>query len=74
MRLDPKTTIASLLTAIPSSFLVFDKLGIAISGNEAKALGDVCSEFGIQFERFLKEMDGIDWNEEVPPSELWRNS
>jgi hypothetical protein len=74
VRLDPKTTVANLLTAIPSSFLVFNKLGIATSGNEAKALGDVCSEFGIHVEEFLKEMDGIDWNEEVPPRELSRNS
>jgi hypothetical protein len=74
LRLDPKTTIANLLTAIPSSFLVFDKLGISIRGNEAKALGDVCSEFGIRLEDFLAELDGIDWDQELPPSEISRKS
>ena len=36
MKLDPQTTVRSLLRAIPSSGLVFDKLKIKIDGEEKK--------------------------------------
>jgi hypothetical protein len=64
--LDPKTTVTRLITAIPSSALVFTRFGIAVEGNETKPLQEVCSNFGIHLEEFLAAMDDIDWNEELP--------
>ncbi len=69
MKLDPDTTVASLLVAIPSSALVFDKFGIAADGNEDRTLQEVCTDTGIGFEEFLQAMDEIDWSEESPISE-----
>ncbi len=64
MKLDPHTTVASLLIAIPSSALVFDRLGIVADGNEGKSLVKLCSDYNVSFERFLAGMDEIDWTHE----------
>ena len=70
MQLDPKTQLRALLIAIPSSALVFSKLGIPTQGNEGRTLEDLCAEFGVSFESFLKGMEEVDWSDEAPPSEL----
>ncbi len=64
MKLDPDTTVDSLLAAIPSSALAFDKLGIPIAGNKDKTVQEVCAERGMEFREFLRAMDEIDWETE----------
>jgi hypothetical protein len=59
--------VASLITAIPSSALVFAMLGITIKGSETKSLEEACSDSGVSLDRFLRAMDEIDWNDELPP-------
>ena len=66
MRLDPHTTVARLLIAIPSSALAFTRLGIPTGGNESKSLQQVCKDSNIGMERFLATLDDIDWNLESP--------
>ncbi len=66
MNLDSDTKLSSLLSAIPSSTLIFDKLGIVVAGNQNKTLQHVCADAGIQFEEFLRAMDEIDWEKETP--------
>lgn len=67
MKLDPKTKLASLLTAIPSAAAVLKKFHIPISGNEDKSLDELCAEHGITFDVFLKGVNELDWNEEYRP-------
>lgn len=66
MRLDPHTTVANLLAAIPSSALAFDRLGIIAQGNGSKSLQEVCADGGVSMEDFLRVMNEIDWNRESP--------
>ena len=66
MKLDPETTIGRLLTALPSSALAFDKLGVTIAGKTDKTLRELCMEEGVSFQQFLRAMDEIDWDEEPP--------
>ncbi|MGA8598989.1 MAG: hypothetical protein WB676_30095 [Bryobacteraceae bacterium] len=65
MKLDPETTVATLLAAIPSSMSVLKKFGI-VSGDENKTLRQVCDAHGIDFDRFLSAMNEINWKKEVP--------
>lgn len=67
MKLDPKTKLASLLTAIPSAAAVLKRFDIPISGNEDKMLDELCVEHGITFDLFLKGMNELNWNEEYRP-------
>lgn len=67
MKLDPETTIRSLLAAVPSSAVALDKLGVGVDGNEDKTLQQLCMEKGMQFEEFLRVMDDLDWEKETPP-------
>jgi hypothetical protein len=64
MRLDPQITVEGLLRAIPSSALVFEKLGIKADGNQKKTLQEVCTDRGIGLEQFLRELHEIDWEKE----------
>lgn len=64
MKLDPQTTVSSLVRAIPSSVLVFDKLEIKLEGNENKSLQEVCADRGMGLEEFLRQLDEIDWEKE----------
>lgn len=66
MRLDPDTLVSSLVEAIPTSVVVFDKFGVPLDGNNDKTLQQVCRDRGIDFERFLRAMNEIDWSEESP--------
>lgn len=66
MKLDPETTIGSLLAAIPSSAVVLNQLRIPVAGNEDKTLQQVCMRQGMQFQEFLRIMDEIDWEKETP--------
>ena len=66
MKLDPDTTVAELLAAIPSSTLVFSKFEILSDPNENRTLQQICADHGIEFEQFLGAMNEIDWNKEVP--------
>ncbi len=66
VKLDPETTIGSLLAAIPSSALALEKLSITVAGNQNKTLREVCVEEGMQFQNFLRVMDEIDWEKETP--------
>lgn len=66
MRLDPHTTVASLLAAIPSSALAFKRLGIVARGNESRSLQQVCTAGGVSMEEFLRVMNEIDWSRESP--------
>jgi hypothetical protein len=70
MRLDPDTSVSSLLAAIPSSAAVFTQFGIALDGNERKTLGQICADHGIDFERFLRAMNEINWDRESPSARL----
>ena len=69
MRLDPLTTLNSLLLAIPSSALAFERLGVATHGNESKTLQEICADKGISMDEFHREMDGLDWTRESPTIE-----
>ncbi len=64
MKLDPQTTIADLLRALPSSALVFEKLGIHPTNKENTSLQQVCADRGIDLAEFLRELDEIDWEKE----------
>ncbi len=71
VKLDPNTTVASLLSAIPSSGVVFEKLGIGSPGDtEKRTLGQVCADCGIPFEDFLLRLNEIDWHNESPPDRV----
>jgi hypothetical protein len=64
IKLDPQTRVASLLLAVPSARIIFDRLGIAVRGNDNQTLQQVCMDSNISLEDFLSTMDEIDWNEE----------
>lgn len=64
MKLNPDTTVARLLAAIPSSASVFEKLGIPPSRTEERSLQEVCREHGIHLEDLLQAIDELDWNKE----------
>lgn len=64
MEVDPSTTVATLLAAIPSSTQAFEKLGLRTAGNESKSVQQVCADEGIAVEQFLRAMDEINWNAE----------
>ena len=66
MRLDPQTKVASLLLAIPSAALAFNRLGIVAQGSENKSLEQVCADGGISMAEFMRVMNEIDWNDESP--------
>lgn len=66
MKLDPNTKVASLLAAIPSSTIVFDKFKIGLDSAHEMTLQQVCAQAGIEFDDFLRAMDDIDWHEEPP--------
>jgi iron-sulfur cluster repair protein YtfE (RIC family) len=74
MKLDPETTIGSLLAAIPSSAVALNKLNITIAGNKDKTLQQACTERGMQFEEFLRAMDEIDWEKETPQKDNRRTA
>jgi hypothetical protein len=65
VKVDPDTTVANLLTAIPSSALVLKRFGMA-SGDANKTLQQACADRGIEFEQFIRAMNAIDWNKEAP--------
>ncbi len=65
MRLDPQTTVDTLLRAIPSSAYVFEKLGIQATSQEKRSLQQVCADRGIGLEEFLRELDAVDWENEI---------
>ncbi len=69
MRLNPHTTVGSLLTAIPSSAMVFEELGITVKGNRDKSLQEVCADAGVAVESFFQALDEIDWSKESLYSE-----
>jgi hypothetical protein len=43
---------------------VLEIFEITIDGNEEKSLQELCTEYGITFQTFLKGMDELNWNEE----------
>ena len=67
MKLDPKTKLGSLLTAIPSAAAVLKRFDIPVSGNEDKSLHDLCVEHKITFDAFLRGVNELNWNEEYRP-------
>lgn len=66
MKLDPEIAVAKLLAAIPSSALVLKRFGMASHVDANKTLQQACADHGIKFEQFLRAMNAIDWNEELP--------
>lgn len=64
MKLNPDTTVARLLVAIPSSASVLEKFGIEVSGTEERSLQELCRERGILLEEILRAIDELDWNKE----------
>jgi hypothetical protein len=70
LRLNPRTTVASLLAAIPSSAVVFNELGITTERSGGKSLEEICSANGIEIEKFLRALDEIDWEDEAPRDAL----
>jgi hypothetical protein len=65
MRFDSDTTVARLLTAIPSSAPVFEKFGIRADPAEKRTVQEVCMDHGISFEEFVRAINDADWSEEV---------
>lgn len=66
MKLDPQTTVESLLRAIPSSAIVFERFGITVDRSDKRSLEEVCTNQDIRIEEFLAGLDEIDWTEESP--------
>jgi hypothetical protein len=66
VKLDPDTKLGRLIGAMPSSAMVFEKLGIMVAGNEDRTLRQLCTEAGMSFDEFLRAMDEIDWEKETP--------
>jgi hypothetical protein len=66
MKIDPQTAVGSLLVAVPSAAIVFERFGIQVDENEKKTLQAVCTEHDIAMKEFLHAMDEIDWNGESP--------
>lgn len=64
IRLEPQTTVGSLLRAIPSTAIAFEKFEISTGESAEKSLHDVCVHRGIALEEFLRTIDEIDWTEE----------
>jgi hypothetical protein len=68
MKLDPNTIVASLLAAIPSSAIVFDRFKIGLDSAREMTIDQACASAGIEFADFLRAMDEINWHEEPPGS------
>lgn len=66
MKLDPQTTVESLLRAIPSSAIVFERFGISADQSDKRSLEEVFRDQGVRIEEFLADLDEIDWNKELP--------
>lgn len=66
MKLDPNTKVASLLAAIPSSTIVFDRFKIGVDSACEMTLQQACTAAEIEFDDFLRAMDEIDWHQEPP--------
>ncbi len=66
MRLDPQTTVGSLLRAVPSSATIFERFGIEADPSEEKTLEQVCTGRNVRIQEFLQAMDEVDWNKESP--------
>ena len=66
MKLDPNTKVSSLLAAIPSSGLVFDRFRIAPDTTSDLTLQQACAGAGIEFDEFLRALKEIDWRDEAP--------
>lgn len=64
MKLNPDTTVARLLGAIPSSASVFERFGIQASSAKEKTLEEVCKEQGVVLEELLETIEALDWANE----------
>lgn len=65
MKLDPDTTVAGMLAAMPSSAVVFERFGIPADLGEKTSLQQVCANCGVRLEEFLQAVDEIDWSSEL---------
>lgn len=65
MKLESETPLGDLLAAIPSASHVLRQLGVRLDGNERKTMGELCREYGIAFDDFLRAMDQLDWEQEA---------
>jgi hypothetical protein len=67
VQINPNTTLANLLAAIPSSRGVCHCLRLPLEGNGDKSVEQLCREAGVPFASFLQALDEIDWEEDYRP-------
>jgi hypothetical protein len=67
VQINPNTTLAHLLAAIPSARGVCDRLQIQLAGNGDKSVEQLCREAGVPFASFLQALDEINWEEDYRP-------
>jgi hypothetical protein len=66
MKLESNTTIASLVSALPSTIVVFSRFGIPIAGDENRTVQEVCRQHNVRCEDLLHAIEQLDWNGESP--------
>ena len=66
MTIDPKTTIAQLTGALPSTVPLLQAYGISPQQVADQPLKQVLTEAQVDVEEFWQALDKIDWNAEVP--------
>lgn len=66
MKLESNTTIASLVSALPSTVVVFSRFGIPIAGSENRTVQEVCRQHNVPSEDLLRAIEELDWDGESP--------
>ncbi len=66
MTIDPKTKIGQLTVALPSTVPLLQAYGISPQQAAEQLLGEVLTRAHVNMEEFLRALDEIDWNAELP--------
>ncbi|HZQ50567.1 MAG TPA: hypothetical protein VFB14_00125 [Bryobacteraceae bacterium] len=66
MKLESTTTVGSLVSALPSTMVVFSRFGIPITGSENRTVQEVCRQHNVRCEDLLNAIEQLDWNGESP--------
>lgn len=66
MKLESNTTVASLVSALPSAVVVFSRFGIPTTGSDSRTVQEVCSQYHVRCEDFLRAIEQLDWDGESP--------
>jgi hypothetical protein len=66
MKLESNTTVANLISALPSTVVVFSRFGIPVTGNENCTVGEMCKQHNVRCEELLRAIEQLDWGGESP--------